>query len=410
MSTGEHAAVVTGSYQPATGAHRRVRPWVLVLLRWLARAALVVLLGGVLLVATAWRAFGKRPVGERLQRMEASAQWDGGGFENPQPLRNDAWGMVTGATEGSKYAAPSGAVPVEAVSGARFRTAPATGLRVTWLGHSTQLIEIDGLRILTDPVWGPRASPWSYLGPERWYDPPLPLDELPTLDAVVISHDHYDHLDMPTITALAATNTKFLVPLGVGAHLEYWGVAPERIVEMDWWERHRIGEAEIVCTPARHASGRMGIDQDRTLWAGWAVLGPEHRAFFSGDTGLFDGMREIGARLGPFDVTMVEVGAYDRSWPDWHIGPEQAVLAHQWLRGDVFLPVHWGLFDLALHGWTEPAERTVAAAEAAGVRYAIPKPGQSIEPTEPMTLTKWWPEVPWRTAEEHPIVSTAVTR
>jgi len=225
---------------------------------------------------------------------------------------------------------------------------------------------------------------------------------------VLISHDHYDHLDEPTIKRLIAVPNppKFFVPLGVGAHLDYWGVSKDNIVELDWWERSRVEGLELVCTPARHASGRFLDDYGRTLWSGWAILGERQRVYFSGDTGWFPELSEIGDRLGPFDVTMVEVGAYHRAWPDWHIGPEQAVLAHKALRGKLFLPIHWGLFNLALHGWTEPAERVLVAAAEAEVAITMPRPGQPVEPDNPPKLLPWWPKVPYETLQEHPIWST----
>jgi L-ascorbate metabolism protein UlaG (beta-lactamase superfamily) len=193
----------------------------------------------------------------------------------------------------------------------------------------------------------------------------------------------------------------------VGAHLAYWGVPEERIVDLDWWERAKVRDLEIVATPARHASGRMLLDQDKTLWAGFALIGAKHRVWHSGDTGLFPGVTEIGQRLGPFDLTMIEAGAYGRWWPDWHLGPEQAVRAHQRVGGRVLLPTHWGLFNLALHGWTEPAERIVVAAKANNVTLLMPKPGQSIVPeAAPPEVVRWWPEVPWVRGEQDPIVST----
>ncbi|MCB9717811.1 MAG: MBL fold metallo-hydrolase [Myxococcales bacterium] len=362
----------------------------------------------VVVVVQGWTAFGQAPRGDRLARMQASPQWSDGVFANPQPLWNDAWGMLTEALHSSDHSSPAEPLPVVPVDGERFATAPASGLRITWLGHSTLLVEIDGHRILTDPVWGERASPLTWIGPQRWYAPPLPLAELPRLDAVVLSHDHYDHLDYPTIVAMKDWDTTFIAPLGVGAHLAYWGVPEERIVELDWWQEHALGDLRLVATPARHASGRQLLDQDRTLWAGYALQGPDHRVFFSGDTGLFPAMREIGERLGPFDVAMIEVGAYGQAWPDWHLGPEQAVRAQQMVRGELLLPVHWGLFDLAYHGWTEPIERVLVAADEAGTAVVAPRPGESVEPTRPPPLLAWWPEVPWRSAREYPIIATKV--
>jgi L-ascorbate metabolism protein UlaG (beta-lactamase superfamily) len=377
--------------------------------RWV---GLVVLLGLVAVVGDAWKAMGHRATGERRARIERSPQWQRseGRFVNPQPLWTDNWGAMKSMFHASDDASPRQPVPAAPIDPARFATPPASGLRVTWLGHSSTLIEIDGARVLTDPVWSERASPLTWIGPRRWYRPQIALAGLPPLDAVVISHDHYDHLDMATIVALAKrAATVFVVPLGVGAHLEYWGVPAERIVELDWWERTRVGAIEIVCTPARHASGRnLLFDRDAKLWAGYAFIGARHRVFFSGDTGLHRGMRDIGERLGPFDLTMIEVGQYHRAWPDWHIGPEQAVAAHAMLRGRVMLPMHWGLFRLAPHGWTEPIERAVAAGASARATIVTPRPGDSVEPESPPAVARWWPSLPWSPASETPIVSTQV--
>ncbi|HEX8819821.1 MAG TPA: MBL fold metallo-hydrolase [Archangium sp.] len=371
--------------------------------RW-AGAVLVVAL--VATLADAWTAMGRRAEGARRERMERSAQWRDGHFENPQPLHNDWWGSVTAMFDASPHVGPAEPPPTVPGDRRQFATPPPTGLRVTWLGHSTTLVELDGHRVLTDPIWSERASPLTWVGPQRWYAPPLALEELPPIDVVVISHDHYDHLDYPTLVAMKDWDTTFVVPLGVGAHLASWEVPEARIVELDWWERTRVRGLEVVATPSRHASGRTGIDKDATLWAGFALLGPQHRVYYSGDTGLFPAMKDIGARLGPFDVTMIEVGQYHSAWPDWHIGPEQAVLAHRMVQGRVLLPVHWGLFTLAVHGWTEPIERVLAAAQRAGDTVVVPRPGQSIEPGALPALERWWPSLPWETAEQHPIIST----
>lgn len=370
-----------------------------------AAAALFALfaLCAAVVIAQAWPAMGKAAEGSRLQRMQSSPQYGDGVFVNPQPMWNDVWGTLKGAMNVSDYASPQEPPPFERVDSERLATPPPTGLRVTWLGHSMMLIEIDGHRILTDPFWGPRSSPLTWAGPERWYPPPLAVEDLPKLDAVLISHDHYDHLDYPSIMALKDHDTTFVAPLGVAAHLEYWGVPAERIVEMDWWEQHMFGDLQVVCTPARHASGRHVFDQNHTLWASYALVGTQHRAYFSGDTGLFPALKEIGERFGPFDVTMMEAGAYDQAWPDWHLGPEQAVLAHKWVQGKTLLAVHWGLFNLAYHGWTEPIERVLVAAQQAGVTTVVPRPGASFQPEAPPPVERWWPQLPWRTAKEYPI-------
>jgi len=378
-------------------------------LPWLRRIVKVVgallLLTMVATLAACWTNFGHRPTGARRDRIRQSRQWHDGQFENPQPIVNHLGPMLRGMFSRDRGTSPKTPPPTVTPD---LHAPPASGLRVTWLGHSTTVVEIDGQRVLTDPVWSERVTPIRGIGPHRWFPPPLPLDQLPPIDAVVISHDHYDHLDRPTVVALDARGTRFVVPLGVGAHLEYWGIPAAHIVELDWWQRVRIGSLEIVSTPARHASGRQLFDRDRTLWCGYALVGARHRVYYSGDTGLFPALHEIGRRLGPFDLTMIEIGQYDRGWPDWHSGPEQAVLAHRWVRGRVMLPVHWGLFALAFHGWTEPIERALVAAQAAGVPLVTPRPGQSVEPATPPPSERWWPSVPWRRASEDPIVSSQV--
>ena len=392
---------------PRRGRGRRI-------LRWLLGSVLALVLLAVVGGSTLWLlarpAMGGAIDGARLARVEHSPQWRDGQFRNRLP-RVDAEGgraMREYFFGGSDHREPDAPVPVVRRSAADYRTPPASGLRVTWLGHSTLLLEIDGRRVLVDPVWGERASPFSFLGPKRFYAPLLALDELPSLDAIVISHDHYDHLDVPTVKALGQRGVRWIVPLGVGAHLVSWGVPESAITELDWWGETRVADLVVTATPARHFSGRGLGDQNRTLWAGWAIAGATHRVFYSGDTALHDEFAEIGRRLGPFDLTMIEAGAYSALWADVHLGPEQAVRAHQLVRGDVMLPVHWGLFDLALHGWTEPMERTIAAAQAAGVRVAAPRPGDMVEPAMLGAPVRWWPPVPWESAAQAPVWSSGV--
>jgi L-ascorbate metabolism protein UlaG (beta-lactamase superfamily) len=280
--------------------------------------------------------------------------------------------------------------------------AEAAELAVTWFGHASALVEIDGRRVLVDPVWGHRVSPSPTIGPTRLHEPPIPLAEIPPVDAVVISHDHYDHLDLPTVRELLRAQTApFVVPLGIGGHLRKWGVPEKRIVELDWDESTTIGELTLTCTEARHFSGRF-FARDTTLWASWVLAGPRHRVFFGGDTGYTPAFAGIGARLGPFDLTLLPVGAYNDAWHAIHMDPEEAVRAHGDLGGRVFLPVHWATFNLAFHRWAEPVERVLAAAERVGAQILVPRPGQRIDVLDPPKLTDWWTAVGSADEADHP--------
>ncbi|MFV0126745.1 MBL fold metallo-hydrolase [Streptomyces sp. HMX112] len=346
-------------------------------------------------------AFGADPAGERMERIRRSPNFADGAFRNPQEARRGPTGSTLEFArtyfrkESRRHRAPAGTVPLHPTTAADLARPPASGLRLTWLGHSSVLAEIDGSRVLFDPVWGERCSPFSFAGPKRLHPVPLPLAALGPVDVVVISHDHYDHLDLPTIRALAATDTLFAVPLGVGAHLEHWGVPADRLRELDWNESTRVGDVRLTATPARHFCGRGLRNQQHTLWASWVAEGPGHRIYHSGDTGYFTGFRDIGTAHGPFDATMIQIGAYSEFWPDIHMTPAEGVRAHLDLQGGrpagVLLPIHWGTFNLAPHPWAEPGEGTVAAAAEAAVRTALPRPGEPFEPTAASVPgTPWW--------------------
>lgn len=268
---------------------------------------------------------------------------------------------------------------------------PASALRVTWLGHSTTLLEIDGRRFLTDPVWSARVSPSQLVGPKRFFAPPLPLAQLPPLDGIILSHDHYDHLDEAAIRALVGREERFFCPLGVGAHLRRWGVPAGRITEATWWDEISLAaDFKLAATPARHFSGRGLLNRDSTLWASWVLQGPQHRVFFGGDSGPFDeAFRQIGAAYGPFDLVMLEIGAADADWADIHLGPDNALAAHGLLGGGPLLPLHWGTFNLALHAWRQPVQRLL---EASGpeVPLLLPAPGQRVDVAAGPLNSRWW--------------------
>ena len=363
---------------------------------------------GVAFTLAGCQSFGEHARGERLARMQQSPEWHDDQFRNPQAMWNNAHDALLNALAGVPDNEPTAPVPVARTDPAVLAGVPASGLRVTWFGHSSTLIEIDGVRVLTDPIWSDRASPVEWIGPRRWYPPTIALAQLPPVDAVLISHDHYDHLDWATIVAMRGWKNVFVVPLGIGAHLERWGIPPERIVELDWWQSTRVGALALTLLPARHASGRVNPRSDLTLWGGFALVGDRHRVYYSGDTGLFAAMDEIGRRFGPFDLALVEAGQYNAAWPDWHLSPEQAVLSSQRVRAKALIPVHWGLFRLAPHGWTEPVERVLAAARCTDLPVITPRPGQTIEPTalRPGDSTRWWPTAHWSKASETPIVAT----
>jgi L-ascorbate metabolism protein UlaG (beta-lactamase superfamily) len=362
-------------------------------------------------------AFGADPAGERMERIRRSPNFADGVFQNPAGARTRSPGgsMIEFAKiyfqkEARALRFPIGAVPVHATTLADLVNPPRSGLRLTWMGHSSVLAEIDGRRVLFDPVWGRRCSPFSFAGPKRLHPVPLPLADLGPVDVVVISHDHYDHLDLPTVRVLASTETVFAVPLGVGAHLERWGVPADRLRELDWNESTEVAGIRLTATPARHFCGRGLSNQQQTLWASWAVAGSDHRIYHSGDTGYFPGFKDIGLAHGPFDATMIQIGAYSEywpknhkdskpdpgPWPDIHMTPDEGIRAHLDLQGGpggVMLPIHWGTFNLAFHSWAEPAERTMLAAHEAGIASAGPRPGEPFEPADRSAVTPWWRSV-----------------
>jgi L-ascorbate metabolism protein UlaG (beta-lactamase superfamily) len=338
---------------------------------------------------------------DRLERLRRSPNFRQGAFRNqidtPLMMPGRTLDAIAEWLWGKKKTRPPRPLPTVGLVRGSFSRPPLDDLRICWLGHSTVLLELEGVRMLFDPVWARRSSPSRFVGPARFQPVPLAVEELPALDAVVISHDHYDHLDRQLIERLARAQREviFHVPLGVGAHLEEWGIAAARTRELDWWQEASVAEGRVrlVAAPARHFSGRGLLDRNRTLWASWAAIGKRRRAYFGGDGGYGRHFVEIGTRLGPFDLTMLEIGAYHPSWEAIHLGPENALRAHRDLGGSLLLPIHWGTFDLAVHAWDEPIRTLAAAAPASGAELLVPRIGELAHFSSPPARSPWWDRV-----------------
>jgi L-ascorbate metabolism protein UlaG (beta-lactamase superfamily) len=374
------------------------------LARWFVRATVLLAAVGAVLAVAGWvllsqPQFGAPMAGARLERALANPQYRNGRFVNLEPETPTTPAALVSYLvrqfSGDEVREPPTPLPVLAVDkGSLAAPPPPRGLRAFWIGHASTYVELDGLRFLLDPVFAERVSPLP-VGPRRFHPPPIALADLPAIDAVLISHDHYDHLDMDTVRHLARRGSRFFVPLGIGAHLERWGVPAAQIEEFAWWQERLLGSIRIVCTPTRHYSGRGLRDHSATLWSSWSVIGPQHRFFYSGDTGYAKVFQNIGSRLGPFDIAFIKIGAYGpgASWVDIHMPPEQAVQVSRDVRARRMFPVHWSTFNLAYHDWDEPIRRAVAEANRAGVGLVTPRLGEWVDADREFQSTRWWEAV-----------------
>jgi len=344
-----------------------------------------------------WSSFGGNASEERLQRIKTNPQYEEGAFVNieRQAPYDLTWDYFKEQFFGDQQRTPPLAIPVIKIKPETLSSSPAPGLRAIWFGHASVLIEIDGHRVLVDPVFSEYASPFQFFGPQRFHAAPVELKELTNIDVVVISHDHYDHLDIATIQHLAPQGTQFFVPIGIGAHLEEWGVPEDQINELEWWESKELGELTVICTPNRHYSGRDLFDQKATLWSSWTVIGPDNRFFYSGDTGYSQLFQQIGNRFGPFDLSIIKIGAYGpgASWIDIHMTPEDAIRVHMDVKGKRMLPVHWATFNMAIHDWDEPIKRALKAAGENNVDLVTPRVGELVVVGESFLSESWWEEV-----------------
>ena len=328
------------------------------------------------------------------QRIVESQQWDGNTFRNPERVPDAEVGASL-KTFWNYLNKPDGYIPASPLSAEPFNITKWNALQdiqFAWLGHTTFLIKIDNRVILTDPIFSERAGSYGWVSPKR-YSKTLPTTEvIPELDVVLITHNHSDHLDEASIKSLISKTRHFITPLAVGKLLEEWGVPHKKIHELDWWQTISIGGLAITAAPAKHTSERGIFDKNKTLWASYGINGQKHNIYLSGDSGWFKGLYEIGDRLGPFDLTFFEIGAYSnlKGQMEVHYTPEQAIKAHEAVRGKLMVPSGWGTFDLGLYPWYEPIERFVIAANKTGVDYLTPKIGELVVIGKPGGREEWW--------------------
>lgn len=341
--------------------------------------------------------FGTRPNKQAKQKFESSSQFNKeiGAFENRKQeiikemkARNMSWGTIKEWFSSGNDRVPNVKLPEITPDLNEFLKA-SDELKVIWFGHSSFLLNMDGIIILVDPVFGKSAAPFNFMV-KRFQAPVLELEELPKIDFILISHDHYDHLDMPTVQHFQKLETKFITPLGVGSHLTGWGIERSRIIEKDWWESAVFENVEFTATPAQHFSGRNGIYDNETLWASWVIKSPNHKVYFSGDSGYDSHFKEIGDKLGPFDVAFIENGQYDKRWREVHMLPEEAVVAFKELRAKKYFPVHWGMFELSFHPWYDPIETIHSLSRENDIELVAPKIGELVDLKKTYELNPWW--------------------
>ncbi|WP_152395879.1 MBL fold metallo-hydrolase [Paenibacillus guangzhouensis] len=338
--------------------------------------------------------FGGNPSNAQKEQYSRFDNYVNGKFVNQVPTSlamsaSDYFSMIKDSISRAPDRKPSGKLPVTKLDWNKIKSKEDS---LTWFGHSSFLLSIDNKKLFVDPMLGPVASPVSFAGSKRYSEDMLYIvDELPPIDAVFITHDHYDHLDYPSIRKLKDKVRHFFVPYGVSAHLLRWGVAKENITELNWWDETEFQGLTVVLTPSKHFSGRGLFNRDTTLWGGWVILGKKTRFFTSGDGGYDTHFIDIGKKYGPFDLALIEGGQYDRRWSWVHMTPEEAVKAHKDVNGKNMMLIHWGAFTLAYHGWTEPIRRAIIEAKKANVNLVAPQIGDTVALNGEMNV----PALPW---------------
>lgn len=342
---------------------------------------------------------GDDPTGERLARIQGSAHYKEGKFQNveettmdmpPSKMARVMWQFIKGG-EGRE---PKSIIPTVAFDREIWDAILDSSYAVAWFGHSSLLIKMGGTTFLCDPVFGERASTFSFMGPKRFnYDGHMSVDQLPHVDVVLLSHDHYDHLDHGTVVQLKDKVQRWVMPLGVGAHLERWGVAADRIIERDWWESVELEGSRCTLAPSRHFSGRSLTNRFSTLWGSWVIEGSGKRIYFGADSGPSGNFAEVGERFGAFDLVLLECGAYNVDWAEIHMRPEETAQAAKELNAKVLMPIHWAKFSLAMHPWKEPVERLTIAARSLGMPLLTPRVGRIVMDADLSLSERWWDEV-----------------
>ena len=341
--------------------------------------------------------FGAKITVEQKEEYSKSKHFTEGKFYNEEAVNMEmSFGMMRKMlkefSNAPKTTIPNKDIPtlkIDSLNVAEFRDST----RLIWFGHSAFLLQIANKNILIDPMFGETPAPHPWFGGKRFSkELPIEIEKLPSIDAVLISHDHYDHLDYPSIIKLKEKVKMFYTPLGVGAHLQKWGIDKSRIVELDWWQDKTFDNLVFRCTPAKHFSGRGLLDRYSTLWSSWIVKSDSMNIFFSGDSGYGAHFQEIGEKFGPFDFAMLECGQYNKLWEDIHMFPEQTAQAGIDLKAKKIMPIHWGAFKLAVHPWTESVERMTKKSEELKMDYIIPKIGESnvLESNQQYAQEKWW--------------------
>lgn len=340
---------------------------------------LILFVGGVALFMNLSPQFGNKPTAEEISRYQELDHYSEDHFMNLIPTSMDlgfrsGWDVMKQQMKGTPHGEPDFDIPVQKVQNTFFS---GDQTKLIWFGHSAFALQIDGKTLLLDPMLGEVPAPVSFMGPKRFGDLPMAIEDIPHVDAILISHDHYDHLDYGSIMQLSAKTDHFFVPLGVGAHFRSWGIDEDRITEMDWWEETTFNNLQFAFTPSRHFSGR-GFTRNETLWGSWVIKGQDENIYFSGDGGYGPHFKAIGKKYGPFDLALLECGQYNKYWAQIHMMPEETVQAAIDVQADLMMPIHWGAFKLSLHSWTDPIERVTLEANKQQVPWVAPKIGQLL--------------------------------